>query len=616
MSISWKELKSEKYLPETRRFVEEVLDIHFLDQHRAHCPFHDDSQDSFRIYVDKKGEVRFHCFGECDGDWDVFDLIMKKERCNFRKAQERFASFLGFDEVQYYRKGDKNHEIEEEEGENAPDEPLLETSANSLLEDKHRVVLKQAAKFYSELLLSRPDKFENIIRYLHRRGVDKETIKEFTIGYCPPLEDEEFKGRALLNSQLDRFMKDLDQFKCHSKTSLLRLLNDEGAKGYSYYRRHIINSAKHPFGVYADYFTNRITFPVYDIEGQIEGIIGRRPDNRGIRWLKQTEDETLIRPKQWLYGIDKSARGIKEYQTVIIVEGIFDFFAFYNILENKQKPIVVSSLGARVDDSTIKILETLGAKFFIIAFDGDAAGMAGILRAAEKIEGGSAFFLGGLKQDEDPADKLKGVFNKISAFGIRHLIKGLDVEPKSGRPIMVSFLVNKQSNKKILSDEVLIQPVGRGKKSNFSQGDAGGNQRDFWYRMDDILPLLSYNHKNKADLQNKLNQIRSILEKPLEHPPNEDSKGAFFRLPSKFIEDGHYDRIESSLILHLYIAIMQQTKKRKLKMTDSELAKCLNTTRKTIIKYKNNLKKKGYLNINKTKTIQRLSVKYFNRNSD
>jgi len=41
-----------------------------------------------------------------------------------------------------------------------------------------------------------------------------------------------------------------------------------------------------------EYFANHITFPIYNINGQVEGIIGRRTDNRGIRWLKQTQEDT------------------------------------------------------------------------------------------------------------------------------------------------------------------------------------------------------------------------------------------------------------------------------------------------------------------------------------
>jgi len=27
------------------------------------------------VYVNKKDEVRFHCFGACKGDWDIYDML-------------------------------------------------------------------------------------------------------------------------------------------------------------------------------------------------------------------------------------------------------------------------------------------------------------------------------------------------------------------------------------------------------------------------------------------------------------------------------------------------------------------------------------------------------------
>jgi DNA primase len=65
------------------------------------------------------------------------------------------------------------------------------------------------------------------------------------------------------------------------------------------------------------------------------GFIGRRPDNKGIRWLKQQVGESAITTKSWLYGIDKAYRFIKHYRTVILVEGIFDYFAFYRLLQDQ-----------------------------------------------------------------------------------------------------------------------------------------------------------------------------------------------------------------------------------------------------------------------------------------
>jgi len=101
------------------------------------------------------------------------------------------------------------------------------------------------------------------------------------------------------------------------------------------------------------------------------------------------------------------------------------------------------------------------------------------------------------------------------------------------------------------------------------------------------------------------------LEDPQKHPPDKQDRDKYFSVPRKFIEDEHYINIGDALILHLRLAIEQQSRKRKIRETDATIAGWLNTSRKTIFIYKNQLKQTGLLNINKTGKTQRLSVKYF-----
>ena len=52
----------------------------------------------------------------------------------------------------------------------------------------------------------------------------------------------------------------------------------------------------------------------------------------------------------------------------------------------------------------------------------------------------------------------------------------------------------------------------------------------------------------------------SYLENPLKDPPAQ-IQDDYFRLPSKFTEDEHHMDIGDALILHLRLAIEQQTRK-------------------------------------------------------
>jgi DNA primase len=120
------DIKSAATIDAMIHFAETLLGIGFTrvrkNRYSALCPFHVDTQDRFMVYVNKDDEVRFHCFGACKGDWDIYDLIMLRMKYPFRKAQQVWAEHLGladfkFDDVSSPR-------IPEPDETPQPDEPV------------------------------------------------------------------------------------------------------------------------------------------------------------------------------------------------------------------------------------------------------------------------------------------------------------------------------------------------------------------------------------------------------------------------------------------------------------------------------------------------------------
>jgi len=99
------------------------------------------------------------------------------------------------------------------------------------------------------------------------------------------------------------------------------------------------------------------------------------------------------------------------------VEGIFDYFAFYNLLQDQDKPVVVSTLGSYVTPEAAAILYGLDIEHFIVAYNWDELGRNYIERIAAG-SGGWVYYLGGLKEGKDPYDMLKPVINAISGFSL------------------------------------------------------------------------------------------------------------------------------------------------------------------------------------------------------
>jgi len=419
--LDHQDMKSAAYIDAIIYYVETLLGIRFASvkkyRYSALCPFHPDTKDSFMVYVNKNDEVRFHCFGACKGDWDIYDLIMLRKKYRFRKAQQVWADHLGIKEFKSY---DGNSRCIPEPNETSEPDDTVDFAEPKKLYEKIVAALDDAANFYNDLLMSNQDRFKHIWDYLARRGVKKDTIRKFKIGYAPPYSDERHQGRALVGGFLLRFEKDYTAFNAFSDGGLVRHLNDETVKGYGYYCRQIDFRRKDPFSRnYGDYFAGRIVFPIYDAEACQRGFIGRRPDDRGVRWFKQQNREIALSTSGWLYGIDKAVQYVRQYRTIILVEGIFDYFAFYNLLKDQNKPVVVSTLGSYLTPEAANLLKGLDIEHFIAAYDWDAAGRNSIERIASKL-GGWVYYLGGLAEGQDPYDMLEPVVNAISGFSLKH----------------------------------------------------------------------------------------------------------------------------------------------------------------------------------------------------
>ncbi len=403
-------------------YVEPLLDIRFRcvkkNRYNAPCPFHADTRENFMAYINKENEVRFHCFGACKGDWDICDLIMLRKRYRSIRAQQVWAEHLGVTDFKF--DDGSSPGIFEPDETPEPDEPVGFAESNKL-DENVVAALEDAANFYHDLFIANEDRFKPVWEYLARRGVGKETIRKFNIGYAPPYSDEQYNGRALIDGFLPHFEKEADAFDSFSSGGLLRFLNDATVKGYGYYCRQIDFNRKNLFSRnYADFFAGRMVFPIYDADARAIGLVGRRTEDRGVRWLKHQTREVPLCARSWLYGMDKARHYIRQYRTIILVEGLFDYYAFHNLLHGQDKTVVISTLGSYLTPQAAAILKGLDIEHYIVAYDWDELGRNGIERIAAKT-GGWVYYLGGLADGQDPYDMLEPVVNAISGFSLKHL---------------------------------------------------------------------------------------------------------------------------------------------------------------------------------------------------
>src|SRR3989441_7017235 len=128
---------------------------------RGLCPFHSEKTPSFNVHPVR---LIYHCFG-CGKGGDVFNFVMEMERCEFPEAVRIVAEKCGIP-VPSKR-------------ERTPEEKR-ESQQRSLLVEMHR---ETQAFFVKQLEGTLEGKAARA--YLEDRGLDKEVLVRFGIGYAP-----------------------------------------------------------------------------------------------------------------------------------------------------------------------------------------------------------------------------------------------------------------------------------------------------------------------------------------------------------------------------------------------------------------------------------------------
>jgi len=301
------------------------------------CPFHPDHSPSFTVSPEKQ---LFYCFG-CKEGGDAIRFLMKIEHLSYQEALMQLAKRAGI-------------EIDELSG--GTDEGIREFfKINDL-----------ATRYFHYVLMETPYG-KSAKDYLAKRGIKKETIEVFRLGYAPP-------GWNTLQKFLEKKGIDLEM-----QERLGLIINDSDT------------------GKVYDRFRNRIIFPIYDISGHTIGFGGRVLDDSVPKYLN-TPETPLFHKGQILYGLYQTRDEIMKKDQVIIVEGYMDCISLYQAgIKN-----VVASMGTSFTREQGLALKRI-AKDIIIAFDADTAGDIAVIRGANILrEVGCSVRIARWDQFKDP----------------------------------------------------------------------------------------------------------------------------------------------------------------------------------------------------------------------
>jgi DNA primase len=307
------------------------------------CPFHSEKTPSFTVTPDKG---IFYCFG-CGEGGDAISFVMKTEKISFPEALRLLAGKLGIQ---------------------IPDRELTTGEKKALTEREKILEINMKAAGYFQHHLFKSEFAKN---YLKNRGITKEIVKTFVLGYAP----EGWSG-------LHTFLR-----KTGYNDRLIEISGLIVAKE---------SSAGRKTGYY-DRFRNRIIFPIKNISNQIIGFGGRVLDDSPPKYLNSPETPVYHKSVS-LYGLFEARKTIHEKGFTFIVEGFFDLIALYR--HGFQN--AAATLGTALTKEHVKRLRNYAEKVFLV-YDSDNAGIKAALRSIPLFyEGGMDAYIMVLSKGDDP----------------------------------------------------------------------------------------------------------------------------------------------------------------------------------------------------------------------
>ena len=284
------------------------------------CPFHDDHSPSMSVSPEKQ---IYKCFA-CGASGNVFTFVAEYENVSFIEAVRIVASKCGKElSITTY-----NNNV-----------------SQALKEENEIMDLTQ--KFFLNNLRTKFGK--DALEYLKNRGLNENIIKEFGIGLS--LDSNDSLYQLLLKKNYD-IKKLLD----------LGLVNSVNGKTY-------------------DMFTRRITFPLWDKDGNIVGFSARVYRNeKDVSKYMNSRESKLFKKGETLYNYHKAKDIAKRERKIIVVEGFMDAIRISSIgIKN-----VVALQGTAMTTEQVQLLKKLRVKV-ILCLDNDNAGLIATINNGDEL---------------------------------------------------------------------------------------------------------------------------------------------------------------------------------------------------------------------------------------
>jgi len=283
------------------------------------CPFHGEKTASFHVSTDKKF---YHCFG-CKASGDVIKFTMEMEKIDYPTAIENLAKKFGIP-VKY--DGGGNYERPKED---------------NRVEQYIELYERTSTMFHYFLMETEQGK--KALEYLDKRGVTRDIVEKFKLGYSPA---DKFWLKSFLKKK--NFSEDF--------------LKDSG-----------LFSKNYPD---LSFFNDRLMFPIFNRKGQVVAFGGRILHAQGDKDRKYLNSGDLIqfKKRETLYAFNFAKNSIRQNKKIIFCEGYMDCIAYHQA----GIDYAVATLGTALTEDHIKIIRGFVDEV-LLSFDADGAGQKATL---------------------------------------------------------------------------------------------------------------------------------------------------------------------------------------------------------------------------------------------
>ncbi len=280
------------------------------------CPFHDDHSPSMSVSKEKQ---IYTCFS-CGATGNVFKFIQDYDNLTFIEAVKKCADMAGIS---------------------------IDINTNTKVKNQELYdIYALAEKFYQNNINTELGKKAK--DYLYERKLDDDVIKEFGIG-----------------------------LSLNNKDMLTKLLKSKNYSDKLLLRSGLVNENNYELN---DVYRNRIMFPLYDLNGKINGFNGRVYNGEKENKYINSKETEIFKKRELLYNYHRAREECRKKHQVIIMEGPMDVIRAYMAgFKN-----CVAALGTAFGKEQAMLLRKLSDNI-ILCFDGDDAGLKATKSAIEEL---------------------------------------------------------------------------------------------------------------------------------------------------------------------------------------------------------------------------------------